>query len=125
MARVLIVDESKESRDALAMIVGIAGHTTDAASSVAAAERRLAREGYDVVLIDILMPTMDGLELIRHCRRAYPDLKLVAYTSSPPQPTPAGEHDVLEDARRFGADATFRKPVSASELVAIIGRLAP
>ena len=73
----------------------------------------------DVVICDILMPVMDGLEALKEMRRVSPDLKLIAISGG-------GVHlkmDMLRVAELLGAAATFKKPCPIADLLAAVSQL--
>lgn len=77
---------------------------------------RVALEQYnedpaDVVIADLLMPRMTGLELIAEVRRKFPDSKFVAISAS---------KKMLAEARQAGASATLHKPFAPSKLLEIL-----
>jgi two-component system, NarL family, response regulator LiaR len=67
----------------------------------------------DVVLMDLMMPVMDGVTAIRTIHDAQPDIKMIALTSF-------GERELVEGALKAGASGYLLKTVSAAELVAAI-----
>jgi two-component system, NarL family, response regulator LiaR len=67
----------------------------------------------DVVLMDLMMPVMDGVTAIRTIHEAQPDIKMIALTSF-------GERELVEGALKAGASGYLLKTVSAAELVAAI-----
>jgi DNA-binding response OmpR family regulator len=69
-ARILVVDDQKEIRDLTALVLADAGYATTLAASGAEALDHLAREAFDLVLLDINMPEMDGWETLRLLRAA-------------------------------------------------------
>lgn len=66
--RILVVDDQAEIREMTSMILANAGYAVDAAGSGPDALRRLRDEPYDLVLLDINMPGMDGWETLRLLR---------------------------------------------------------
>ena len=69
----------------------------------------LAQRGVDLILVDILMPQMDGLETIRLARKYYRNVKTVAMSGA--------REDYLEVARLLGANAVIGKPFTREFLV--------
>lgn len=67
-ARILIVDDNGINRKKLKLAVGTLGHDTDLAGNGAAALEKLQGSGYDAVLLDLLMPEMDGFEVLEHMK---------------------------------------------------------
>ena len=61
MARILIIDDEEAIRLTLAGILQDEGHTTSLADSAEEALTRLAREDFDLLLLDVWLPGMDGL----------------------------------------------------------------
>ena len=73
-ARALVVDDEREIRETLAEILELDGFSVDLAENGARALERARDTDYDLVLSDINMPAMDGMELYRQLRRLRPDL---------------------------------------------------
>lgn len=77
------------------------------------------KEPIDLIITDILMPEVDGIEVIRKFRREYPQLKIIAISGggwTEPQ-------QFLTMASRLGADATFNKPFQWDKLVETVNAL--
>ena len=70
----------------------------------------------DLVVTDIVMPIMDGFELIRAVRQHHPGTRIIAVSGMPP----LGSITLVEAARRLGADDAIAKPFKASELRHIV-----
>jgi DNA-binding response OmpR family regulator len=70
----------------------------------------------DLVITDIVMPTMEGLQAIRELRRERPALPIIAISAG----GRGGRHDFLEIARRLGAWEILVKPFDPDELIARI-----
>jgi len=70
----------------------------------------------DLVVTDIVMPKLDGFELIRAVHQHHPGTKIVAVSGMPP----LGAMTLVEAARRLGADDAIAKPFKASELRHIV-----
>jgi CheY-like chemotaxis protein len=79
---VLVVDDNRDAADTLSILVKIWGHDVRVAYDGAAAFALAAAERPDVLLLDIVMPKMDGFHLARHLRRQtrFQDTLLVAVT---------------------------------------------
>jgi CheY-like chemotaxis protein len=106
MARVLIADDDVAFQELLSQLLEQAGHDVELALDGQLALGRATARHFDVLISDIVMPNMDGLELIRTLRRQRPDLLMIAVSSS------GGDgdgQDYLSAAAAFGASATFSK----------------
>ena len=66
MARVLVVDDETDMRLALTTILSRSGHSVSEGSDGEAALRFLSMEKVDIVLLDIRMPGIDGLQVLKH-----------------------------------------------------------
>ena len=69
--RILVVDDHQQARESVAFALREAGHQVDCLASAVEALRALERETYDVIITDLLMPGMTGLEFIRQLERRY------------------------------------------------------
>lgn len=121
MAHILVVEDHSELRTVMAEVLRCAGHEVAVASDGKQALERVVTEARpDLVVTDVFMPKMDGLDLIRALRRRFPSVRIIAMS--------AGWHvrdltiteqkeDPLTAARRLGADATLEKPIYAYDLI--------
>lgn len=111
MDRVLVVDDSEDQRQALEMVLTDAGfEVVGAADGVAGL--RLAQElRPDVILLDMMMPEMDGLEFLS---------RLAARPSAPPVVANSGFAAFRAEALRRGAHAFLIKPLSIDTLLAAL-----
>lgn len=121
--KILLVDDSAVARRSVAAMLMGAGVDVDVAPNGREALRRLDPGLYDAVIVDIVMPEMDGFETIRAIRARDAELRIVAVTSRVPGLGPSGNVDYLKFASAFGAHATLRKPFSRDELLTVLGLL--
>jgi two-component system, NtrC family, response regulator PilR len=76
MPRILVVDDDETIRDTLYDLLS-EEHDCQTAQTVEQAQARLEVDDYDVVLTDISMPGLSGLELLGHVRQKYPDTPVI------------------------------------------------
>src|SRR5688500_19612079 len=82
MARILVVDDQDMMRDSLAGILAREHHDVVAATDGAAAVARLGSGGrFDLLVTDLRMPRMDGLQLLQEAKRLRPDMPVVLMTA--------------------------------------------
>ena len=113
--RVLVVDDHAVVREGLRNFLGML-EGIEIAGEASSGERALELAGSllpDVVLMDLVMPGMDGIEATRALRAAHPELKVIVLTSF-------AEDDKLFPALRAGASAYLLKDVGPEELAEAI-----
>jgi len=81
----------------------------DTAFTGEAALQRVAEEQPDIMILDIKMPGIDGMEVLRRVRKAYPRIQVIMLTAH-------GTEKDQEEAERLGAFAYLRKPVDLEML---------
>lgn len=97
MAHLLVVDDERSISELLEISFRKEGHKVDTASNGESAMRRLSSQIYDIVVSDIRMPDMDGVELLRYCKEVSPSTTFILITGVP-------AIDTAIDAVNFGAD---------------------
>ena len=117
MARVLVVEDEQTDRMILAGIVEGMGHEVYFASDGEQAFKTYMRMSIDVVVTDLLMPHVDGLEFIVALRTLFPDAQVIAVSGKGPK--------LLAAARKRGARAAFSKPVDPDRLSKAITKAVP
>jgi DNA-binding response OmpR family regulator len=115
--RILLVDDDEETRELLRDVLGDAGYDVMVAENGAAACRVLAVFRADLVVTDLEMPGMDGLQLIRWLRRTCPECSILLVTA---------RSDRELQLCRFGRLAGFEcmpKPLDLDRFVETVQRL--
>lgn len=102
---ILIVDDDPQTLDSLTEQLEKLGHITTKAIHGRQALSAF-RQGVDVMLCDIIMPEMDGLELIQAVRKQHPGVRIVAYTGGSSLLT---SMDTLDVAKSLGACMVLHK----------------
>jgi CheY-like chemotaxis protein len=113
MARILIVDDNPYVQQTLAQLLAMLGHEVVRAGDGRQALAHLRRERCDAVLTDVLMPEIDGLEVLRCVARDHPGLPVIAMSGGSAR---MPSTDVLQLAHSLGAHAILAKPFGAAEL---------
>jgi two-component system response regulator HydG len=115
--RALIIEDDPELRRLLKMSLEAAGIETLTAADGKRGLALMKDTRFDVVVTDILMPTMDGLEVIQAVRAGHKDVKIIAISGGGRKlPGP----EVLGMAEMLGADAALTKPFTREELLATV-----
>ncbi|HEV7920950.1 MAG TPA: response regulator transcription factor [Thermoanaerobaculia bacterium] len=115
--RVLIVEDDLVLRSGLVDLLGAAGHAIEAAGDGATGLQRATEEGFDLLLLDLTLPRLDGIELCRRVRMARPSLPILVLTAR-------GSEDEKVRGLEAGADDYVTKPFGARELLARVEALA-
>ena len=79
--KVLVVDDHELSRDLFCKVLTSAGYAVREASDGLNAIRHMEESRFDVVLTDVAMPQMDGLELLTEIRDRWPDSRVVVHSN--------------------------------------------
>jgi CheY-like chemotaxis protein len=114
--RVLLVDDIKINRDIVGSFLDAAGHAVTLTESGRESVRLAAEQQFDLILMDVRMPEMDGLEATRRiralpgCHGQLPILALTAYTSP----------EEVARCRDAGMDGHVPKPVDYGTLIPAI-----
>jgi DNA-binding NtrC family response regulator len=111
--RVLVVDDHARARESISDALVQAGHRVDCVSSAVEALRVMERDSFDVVVTDLMMPGMDGLELLRQLERRPHGAQLVMIT---------GHATIASavEAIRHGAFDYLEKPFDAGRLEQVV-----
>ncbi len=118
MPTILIVDDDTALREGLAEALGDLGHRAEQARDGAAALARVARGGIDAVLLDLRMPGMEGMEVLRRLRASAEPPPIAVLTAV------ATAANTIE-AMRLGAVDHLTKPIGRADLAALLGRMLP
>lgn len=114
MARVLVIDDEISIRETVQELLEQEGHEVETASEGEAGLRSFQMSPADLVITDLVMPTMNGFELIRELIREYPEVKIIAMSG-------AGSTErvelALSKAVDEGATSALRKPFVDYELL--------
>jgi nucleotide-binding universal stress UspA family protein/CheY-like chemotaxis protein len=113
--RILVVDDEVNARTALTELLHDEGYTVDAAADGFKALGKMADFAPDLVLTDLKMPGMDGIQLLGKIRESDPELPVVMMTAF-------GEVETAVGAMRAGARDYLSKPVNVGELQVVVAR---
>ncbi|HUY30759.1 MAG TPA: response regulator transcription factor [Acidimicrobiales bacterium] len=109
--RVLVVDDEPSISDAVATVLRYEGYEVEVAASGYAALSRAQNEPFDLVVLDVMLPDIDGLEVTRRLRADGVQVPVLFLTAR-------GEVDDLVEGLAAGGDDYVAKPFSLAEVVA-------
>jgi two-component system response regulator AtoC len=116
MARILVVDDDDDVRGFLAEALEASGHEVEQAADGEQAYRRLLARGFHLLVTDLKMPRLGGMELLRRMRSEQPELEIIVLTAH-------GKVAGAVEAIKLGAFDYLEKPLeSPAALRAIVDR---
>lgn len=115
MPNLLIVDDEKGYREVLSVVFEADGYAVRCAPHGQGAIAQLKKEPADLIISDVRMPDMDGIELLKHVRSLDSDIGVVMMTAY-------GTIDTAREAFKLGADDFVQKPFNNDELRLIVRR---
>ena len=116
---ILVVDDDFATRDSLADIIRLEGFEVDTVANGEDALQLLENQRYDVILLDILMTGMDGMEVLHKIAEREADLAALPGVI---MLTGHGSMQSAIDALRYGADDYLLKPSTSEEIIASVNR---
>ncbi|MCZ6634896.1 MAG: response regulator [bacterium] len=114
---ILIVDDEDIIHRTLGMFLEELGHTIDGAWNGISALEAIEANNYDLALVDLRMPGMDGLVLLERVREVRPNLPTVVMTGH-------GDPAMAERAAELGALDFLTKPVGLMDLMDLLEKIA-
>ena len=113
MATILVIDDQEPVRSLLRLVLEGAGHDVLEASNGRLGIELYQKRSADLIITDIFMPEMDGLELMLELARSFLNVKVIAMSG-------AVEESGLTAAKLLGARQTFQKPFDVKELLSAV-----
>jgi len=109
-AKVLIVDDEKDFLDIMAERMGARGVEVSTTTSAENALKMVRKETYDVVIMDLMMPEMDGFKALKLFKETRPDLPIILLTANVPE-------EKCIEAIKLGAMDFIEKPADLNLLI--------
>jgi CheY-like chemotaxis protein len=119
MAHILVIDDDPAIQNIFTQLLESRNHTVDTASEGKEGLKKMRESRPDLIITDIMMPEMDGLELVQNIRDHHPSLPVIAISGG----MQATAMDFLPLAKRFGACRVFQKPVELPDLLQAVEEL--
>jgi DNA-binding NtrC family response regulator len=112
---ILVVDDDEMVRDVLEQLLQRKGYNIKGVGGAKEALAYLKCNRVDLVVTDIVMPEMDGFELLQVIKKSFPDIGVIMMTGY-------GDAGSVKEALSLGADEYFTKPFKGQEVALIIER---
>ena len=107
--QILVVDDDRDSAEGLAEVLDFSGHDVTLAFEGRTAVEMVHRQPFDVAFMDIMMPSMNGIESLIEIRKIRPALKVFMMTGF-------SLEELIEKATDNGALGVLKKPVDLDEI---------
>lgn len=117
---IIIVDDEEQIRDSLSILLKKQGHKVDIAETGNEAVLLCEINEYDLLITDIIMPDMDGVELIIQIKKDYPEMNIIVMSGGG---NFGGTENYLQIAKGLGVNKIFNKPVRMDALFEAINEL--
>jgi DNA-binding response OmpR family regulator len=114
--RILIVDDDRDHADSIADIVAMRGHDVEIATSGEAGVACFRDGDFDLVLMDVKMPGMNGVEAFHELRKLRPNARVMMMTGF-------SVEQLVDEALAHGAIGTMRKPLEIPRLLQTVDDL--
>lgn len=113
MSKILIVDDEQSYRQLLTLVFQEEGHSVRTGMNGRQALELIAEEPAEIIISDVKMPDMDGIQLLRSLRETQPQIGVVLMTAF-------ASVDTAREAFKLGADDFIQKPFDVEELKLIV-----
>jgi DNA-binding response OmpR family regulator len=111
--RILVIEDDEEMRALLRDMIEDEGYKTDSVNNGSEAFRKLAKESFDLIITDVRMPGLTGLDILPGIKKLQPDAPIIVITAF-------GSEEVQRKALERGANAYLEKPIHFRELRTLI-----
>ncbi|MBL9170511.1 MAG: sigma-54-dependent Fis family transcriptional regulator [Verrucomicrobiales bacterium] len=112
-SRILLIEDDPGAGTALQKVIKAEGYEVDWVTRGEDALRRVAEQGYQLVVTDLKLPGLSGLELVRRFHASHPKLPLILMTAH-------GTTETAIEAMKFGAFEYLTKPFEVEELLSVV-----
>jgi two-component system, chemotaxis family, chemotaxis protein CheY len=112
MANVMVIDDDDAVRGVIAKMLERDGHTVTEVEDGKRALRYFAGQPSDLVISDVYMPEMDGIEFLMRLREAFPETRIIMMSGGGVIPM----DEVLEASTLLGAVGSLQKPIDMKQL---------
>ena len=120
MACILLIDNDEDTRSSIAAMLSEEGHHVVSACDGRAGLRRVEAEEFDLIVTDLVMPDVEGIETIRLLRKLGKMTPILAISGGGCE---RQSRPYLQAARQLGADAALAKPFRLADLATVVARL--
>ena len=122
MASILVIDDDRAVLSTVKLLLERAAHTVEAVDNSRAGLRLLETRGFDLLVVDIFMPGMDGFETMRLVHQSRPEMPVIVMSGQEFRSASERGPDFLHMATKLGAISSLQKPFRPPELLAAVAK---
>jgi DNA-binding NtrC family response regulator len=122
VANILVIDDDTAVLATVELVLKRQGHEVITTTDAYAGLGRLEQTSFDLVIVDIFMPEMDGLEAINQINLRRPGLRVVIMSGYQFEASIAQRPDFLHMATELGAYVSLKKPFRPADLLEAVGK---
>ena len=111
--RILVIEDDEEMRSLLKDFIEGEGYEADSVDNGSEAFRRVVKEPFDLIITDIRMPGLTGLDILPGLKKLRPEASIIVITAF-------GSEEVFHKSLERGADAYLEKPIHLNKLRTLI-----
>lgn len=108
--KILVVDDEKKIADALSQRLGLRGLDAEPVYDGTSALSQMRRDNFDGIILDLRLPDIDGIEILKQTKKAHPDMRVVILSGH-------GNEQDFKTCVELGAVACFHKPANILKLI--------
>ena len=114
---ILVVDDNQDLLETFAMILKRRGYRVQTASDGVSAINKFKEQNFDVTLMDIVMPEMNGVDAFKKIKEIQPEAPIILMTAY-------SDEDLIQNAKNEGARQIIHKPIHIDQLIELINEMA-
>jgi CheY-like chemotaxis protein len=122
VASILVIDDDRAVLSTVKLLLERAAHAVEAVDNSQAGLRLLEAQEFDLLIVDIFMPGMDGFETMRHVHQSRPEMPVIVMSGQPFRSPSERGPDFLHMATKLGAISSLQKPFRPQELLAAVAK---
>jgi len=120
MANLLVIDDDQAVLATIKLLLERAAHTVEAVNNSRAGLQLLGTREFDLLIVDIFMPGMDGFETMKLVHQSRPKMPVIVISGQEFRVASEQRPDFLHMATRLGAVSSLQKPFKPAELMAAV-----
>jgi CheY-like chemotaxis protein len=120
VASILVIDDDRAVLSTIKLLLERAAHAVEAVDNSQAGLRLLKTQRFDLLIVDIFMPGMDGFETMRLVHQSWPKMPVIVISGQPFRSASERGPDFLYMATKLGAVSSLQKPFRPHELLAAV-----